>query len=465
VWVRVPPLAPIKKEYGMAIAYDVAASEQILASQKKIQPILDFHIVRDRPGNILLTVSVPSAIIDAVFDAAAHAQQKNIKAPGFDLGKAPIEFLKQNYQTSLLEHLKEFLFKYCILNGVYRTIREKGLIIAGEPRITNIALQPNNNALFHFECTVAENVPIHEWRYFPFRAPKRKNYKDLDRQVENFIIEETELHEKKHTLGIQENDWIALEIELANSDGTSLIPGFSQSFWLKISDEHVDNPLRDLLHSQQVGFSTVTQNKGLQDYFSEQLVADYWYTITVSAHVPHAYFCFEQFKQHFKIKTKKELLKKLIEVFSYRNDISQRRAMVEECLKLLLTKHPFEVPSHVKTRFQEAILLNMHDSPDYNVYRTQKDFESLIKELAEKGAKEAILLDTLAFNENIGLTKEDLSCYLNFTKRGRSKEFIYCEFPVHVAEGQSTLIAEEELMRYCLREKTLNHIIYHLTKE
>jgi FKBP-type peptidyl-prolyl cis-trans isomerase (trigger factor) len=449
----------------MAVTYDISLPGQTVSTQQASGSIVTFHSTRDRPGHVTLVATIPSWVIDILFDGAARAQQTTIKAPGFDYGRAPLEFLKHNYQAALIEHLKEFLFKYCILNGIYRTIREQALIIAGEPRITEIQLQPGNDSFFHFECTVADNVSIHEWRYFPFRAPKRKNYKDLDRQVENFINEETDYYEKKGLLGIQENDWVALEIELANQNGTSLIPGFTQAFWLQISDELVDNPLRELLYNQRVGFSTTTQNKGLQDYFSEQLATDYWYNVTAVAHIPYAYFCFEQFKHHFKIKTKKELLKKLIEVFSYRNDISQRRATVEDCLKLLLAKHPFEVPSFVKTRFQEKILLGMHDSPDYNVYRTQKDFESLIQELAEKRAKESIFLDTLASSENITLTREDLNCYLNFTKRGRTKEFIYFESPIHVAEGQSTLIAEEELMRYCLREKTLNHIIYHLTKE
>jgi FKBP-type peptidyl-prolyl cis-trans isomerase (trigger factor) len=449
----------------MPMTADAAVSSDRQAICSNTQENVSFDIFYDTPQRALLTITIPHFIVSLFFDAAAQTQQKQIKAPGFGYGQAPLEFLKQNYQSSLIDHVKEFLFKYCIINIMYRIIREQVLVVAGDPRIIDMIVRPEQDAKFILECTIVDHIVINEWRYFPFRAPKRKNYKDLDRQVEHFIIEEAALQAKMHNNGIRENDWVALNIERTHEEGTPLIPDFAQIFWLQISDEQVDNPLRELLLGQHVGFSIITQNKGLQDYFSEQVATDYWYAITVIRIVPYAYFCFEQFKHHFRIKTKKELLKKLIEVFSYRNDISQRRATAEECLKLLLNKHPFEIPLFVRTRFQENILRGIHDSPDYNVYRTQKEFISLLQELATKAAKESMLIDSLAYHEVIDVSQDDVCYYLNFTKRGRTKEFIYFDLPVHTAEGQTTLIAEEELMRYCLREKALNHVVYHLTKE
>ena len=51
--------------------------------------------------------------------------------------------------------------------------------------------------------------------------------------------------------------------------------------------------------------------------------------------------------------------RKLIEVFSYRNDISQRHAMVEEALKVLLSKHKFTIPNYIILRYQEILLENI----------------------------------------------------------------------------------------------------------
>ena len=51
---------------------------------------------------------------------------------------------------------------------------------------------------FTFEISVFPAMPLSEWKYLPFKAPKRKNYKDLDRQVESFLHEE-QTHKEKYT--------------------------------------------------------------------------------------------------------------------------------------------------------------------------------------------------------------------------------------------------------------------------
>ena len=110
---------------------------------------------------------------------------------------------------------------------------------------------------------------------------------------------------------------------------------------------------------------------------------------------------FDMFKKHFKIKTNKDMNKKIIEVFSYRNNLSQRRATAEETLLLMLMKHKFDVPNHLTLRQEKAVLDAVQNNPDYYVYRMQKDFKHYVKRLAEKQAKEMILLDHVAFNDNV----------------------------------------------------------------
>jgi len=45
------------------------------------------------------------------------------------------------------------------------------------------------------------------------------------------------------------------------------------------------------------------------------------------------------------------------------------------------------------------------------------------------------------------------------------KEFIYFDIPHTKLKGQEIPLATKELAQACLREKTLNHIIYHLTRK
>lgn len=429
-----------------------------------VGPFLSHAIAYPSSDTIIITIMVEASIIHKLFDEAAIAQQKLLKPAGFDNRETPLTFIKQQHYHSLMAHLKEFLLKFCILNYLFKTIRAEKLIIAGEVGLDSITIADDSGIQFTFSGAYVTSPTIQEWRYLPFRPPKRKNYKDLDRQVEHFINEEiTAQHNSTNT--IQENDWVCISLTRTDAHGKALFPDFTNHFWTQISDEKVDNPLRDLLLGMKLGERTITQNQGLQDYFSEQLSTNYFFALDVISRIPYNYVCFEQIKTHFRLKTKKDLLKKLIEVFSYRNDISQRRAMVEECLMLLLTRHAITVPESVVTSFQNTLLATMHSSPDYNVYRTQKEFYTLIHNLSQKLARETILLDAVAYHEKITLDRADNENYLNCIKRPRTKEFIYSRSIIPYHEGQSTLIPEEELMRTVLREKTINHILYHLTKD
>jgi FKBP-type peptidyl-prolyl cis-trans isomerase (trigger factor) len=155
----------------------------------------------------------------------------------------------------------------------------------------------------------------------------------------------------------------------------------------------------------------------------------------------------------------------MIEAFSYRQDISQRHAMVEEAIRVLLSKHKFSIPNHLILRQQKKILERIQHNPDYHVYRAEKDFQNYVRNLAEKLVAESIFIDKLAYIENITVNDEDIKGYLNLTNRHRMKEFIYFDIPSFTIQGQQAPIPAEELKRICLREKTINYVIYHLTKK
>lgn len=450
----------------MATPQNLPASASVVdQSESYLNPVLSHTLEYPSAETVLITIMVPAEIIKTLFEEAAITQQKLLRPAGFDHRETPLNFIKQQHYHSLFAHLKEFLLKFCVLNYLFKTIRSEKLVIAGDPSLDSIVITPEQIGIFKFSGALVIPPAIQEWRYLPFKAPKRKNYKDLDRQVEHFITEELIAAQHHAHAGIQENDWVCISLVPTNSAGTPLFHTMTQYFWIQVSDEKVDNPLRDLLVGMRLGETVITQNPGLQEYFSEQLATNYHFAMAIVSCIPHSYVCFEQIKTHFKLKTKKDLLKKLIEVFSYRNDISQRRATVEECLELLLTKHPVSVPEEIIHSFQETLLNAMHSSPDYNVYRTQKEFYTLMHNLSEKIARETVLLDALAYHEKLSIDRGDIENYLNCIKRSRTKEFIYSRSSIPHHEGQSTLIPEEDLIRIVTREKTINHVLYHLTKE
>lgn len=416
------------------------------------------------PTLYLATVTIPKSLVDAVYLQAIFSQQNALQAPGFQKDHIPTQYIEEVCQTDLTEHLKEFLLNYFVASFLYQEIKKQKIRIAGSPRLTNVYTKPHADAQFTFELTIAPPVSFKDWKYFLFKAPKRKNYKDLDRQVESFLKEEKDRLNSCSDKTISLGDWVHFRITLVSSDHQLILGLHSEYLWYKVGDEEADNELRNFFMNKKIGDTFYTDYADFQQYFSTYLDTRYTFKIDIIDILENAFFCFEHFKKHFKLKTNKAITHKMIEVFSYRNDLSQRRTTVEESLRLFAQKHPFDIPEHLILRQQQAVLNDLQTNPDFHVYRMQHDFSRRVRQLAEKQIREMILIDQLSYYEDIDASVEDIKCYLNLTKRPRSKEFIYFETPETKLMGQELPIAHQELNYTCLREKTLNHIIYHLTK-
>ena len=420
----------------------------------------------EQPSLCRATITVAKDLVNRFFDETAIALGSTIHAYGFQHGQVPVEYIAKQYKNNISQHLKEFFLKFGIVNFLFQEIRAQKLLVAGEPRLIDIILEHDSKARFVFELSIFPGIQLNEWKYFPFKAPNRKNYKDLDRQVESFIHEEQKnLERYSIDDGIAIGDWVNFDISIVDQNHGAFNDGFVQNFWIKLDNEEIETHLRQLFMGKKKGDEFVVNNKGLQDYFGDQLSVAYNFKLKVVEIVPYAYFCFEQFKNHFRIKTNKDMHKKLIEVFSYRNDVSQRLAMVEEALKLLLNRHRFFAPNHLILRQQKIILGAIQSNPDYNVYRKQKDFNFWIQQLAEKQVKETLLIDQLIYRENIVTTNEDIINYLNLDKRPRMREFIYFNLPDLKHYGQEVPLATYQLSRVCAREKAINYVIHYLTKK
>lgn len=426
---------------------------------------LSFLFQQEKPTFAILSIVVPQPFVNALFKLAAQDQKNILCTVGFNKGEIPMEYIEHNFMPTLTEHVQEFLFKYFVLPFLYKEIHTRKLLVVGEPRLNNISVTYNTDAVFDFELSMFEHISLQEWKYFPFKAPKRKKYKDLDRQVDSFIKEERDLQKMFDGENIvHQNDWVLFTIEIINGPGQPLFEHEPLTLWVKMGDEAADEVLRKTFENRAKGESFYSNNMGLQHFFGNHFETHYMFAVTIVDILHDSYFCFELFKKQFKLKTNKEMLQKLIEVFSYRNNISQRRTMVEESLALLLYKHRFDLPKHVVLRQQERILEAIAHNPDYHVYRIQKDFHDRITQLAEKQVKEALLLNQVAYEDNLLPTDLDVKSYLNLIKRPRSKEFVYFDPPITKICGKEIPVCAEELRRICMQEKTINHIIYHLTK-
>ena len=236
----------------------------------------------EQPTLCRATIIVSKSLVNTFFDETAVALQGNIQAYGFQQGEVPVEYIVKQYKINITEHLKEFFFKFGIVNFLFQEMRAQKLLVAGDPRLIDISLEHDNDARFVFELSVFPTIPLNEWKYFPFKAPNRKNYKDLDRQVEAFVQEEQKNLEKHvPDNGIAIGDWVNFNVSIVDKAHAYLDERFVQNFWLKLGNEEVEGHLRSLFLGKKKGDSFIVHNKGLQDYFSDQLRACYNFKVDV----------------------------------------------------------------------------------------------------------------------------------------------------------------------------------------
>ena len=445
---------------------EVALEESIVQEAKKEHSFqLSFEVECIRPDFCYATITVPQSLVDIIYHEAAKSQQHSAQTFGFHHGTVPLEYIKKNFKENLIEHLQELLFKYCVVNYLYEQIRAQKIVVSGSPRLHDMRLEPGQDAQFVFELSIFPELNIYEWKYFPFKAPKRKNYKDLDRQVESFLEYERKQLQNVQGDALKMGDWVGFNLSFVDENHNPLLEDFHQNFWFKLGEDETESPLQSIFVDKKLGDQFYSNHASLQEYFSHQLDTNYTFKIDITSVLYHEYFCFDLFKRTFRVKTNKDMHKKLIEVFSYRNDISQRHAMVEESFHALLSKHQISIPNHLVLHRKKILLEMMKNNPDYNVYRVQKNFQNHIQKLAQKQTTEMIFIDKLAYHENISITDDDIKGHLNLMNRPRMKEFIYFDLPSFKIQGQEVPIPAEELKRACLREKAINYVIYHLTKK
>jgi len=101
--------------------------------------------------------------------------------------------------------------------------------------------------------------------------------------------------------------------------------------------------------------------------------------------------------------------------------------------------------------------------PDYQVYKSQKDFPEKVAILAEKLLKEEILIDQITYKENIKVTSNDINHYLTLFNNSRLREFVYFKPLFEPIEDSDKSLSESFLKQAIQREKTLNYIIHTLT--
>ncbi len=432
---------------------------------EKLRGNFGFSVVEEQPQRQRATVVIGKEYVHALYNEALLSRRRQVKTYGFTKGCTPMSYIEQNFRSNILEHLKELLFTHCVMHILYDSLSAKKLVIVGDPDLVDIKLEHNGNAEFVFRFANVSFDREKRWKHLNLKPLHRKRYKDLDRQVEKFIHEELDKrkdHPDTDIIGLE--DWVNFEISLLDAENNDLIPGYKSDLWVRLQTGEDDKDLHDLLLGKKIGDTFISKSIFLQECVSPASDIEYSFQIKTKKRLAGGYFSLELFMHQFNLENEIEVPAKLVEVFSTRKDITLRRETIGAVFKLLHKQYFFILPHQLLEQQIMMVLEEVQNSPDYHVYKSRDDFHEKIKALAEKQLKEAIIVDSIAYQEGINVDDDDICAYLNLLKHPRVKNFMYFSIPKPKVQGHEVPLSSPLLKRYCLREKTLNHLIKELTQ-
>lgn len=425
---------------------------------------LTFHHEKISSSLVEITITIPAEITKNLQIKTVQSLKSKIKPQGLENYNISADFILEKYNATILRTIEKFLLKHVVTSALANELRTKKIIMVHHPRLVECTELADHSISYKFRISTLEIPLVSEWRKLPFKSPKRKLYKDLDKQVETFCDREGGLFDESKREVIEDGDWLELESVMLDEKHMPIIDGLTRRYWFKFSTKYVTDSFKQNFIGKSVGDSFVTSDFHTNEETSESLSEQSPHRITILANAKGNHFSVDLFKFVFNLKSKIEIHKKLIEVFSFRNDISQRKSIIEEVFTLLLSKQRFEIPQHLTLRKQEDLLISLRQFPDYHVYKAQKNFAKQLEKLAEKQLKEEALIDAISFKDSISINRDDIKGYLHLFNHDRLREFVYFKPDLDNFDELDAPIPESVLYEAVLREKTLNNIIYQLSR-
>jgi FKBP-type peptidyl-prolyl cis-trans isomerase (trigger factor) len=409
-------------------------------------------------------VSVPSSIVIPIREQVISLFQHHARARGFENLVLPRSFVLERHYMDVQQSTMWFILKHFVLDLVVDDFSARKVLLAHNPRLTEVLWENDEKLLYYFDISTNEISLIKEWKMLPFKTPKRKLYKDLDKQVETFIERESALYKQQDHTHLADNDWVCFTTGMLDNNHHPIINSHHRTFWMKLTTKYLVSSFQRDFVNKKIGDKFVLTYLPLDESLQEAVTEHNPFQIEIVSINKGNFFSLDIFKNMFRLKNRLDVHRKLIEVFSYRNDISQRKAIIEEVFHLFFSKNRFEVPKHLVLRKQEDILSALKKNPDYYVYRSQPHFDKHVAFLAERQLKEELIIDKIAYDENLIVNNDDISSYLHLFNTDRLKEFIHFKPVLDIVEDSHVPLHESTLRQVALREKTLNHIIHLLTR-
>lgn len=377
------------------------------------------------PVEKLLKIEVPPEVVNQTLEEVSLEIRKKAKLKGFREGKAPLHLVKKLFREEIEERSLERLIE----KTLPEVLKEKGFEPILYPKVEHIE-RPVEGSPFNYTVLVElwPEIDLKREDYIGLEVEREKDEvsdEEVDRMIEEFRLSFSEL--KRTEEPIQER--FAVVVAFEAFEGENPIPGHAaEALFIDVGTGEFNEKVERELLGKKEGDKITVEVEYPQDALNPLLAGK---KVTYHLEVKEVYKReLEELTDEFvkklnlgidSVEKLREIVKnRLLQDKMRRNENEYRERLLD---KILSTKD-FPVPErYVEMKFYQLI-----DELRQSLEREGLSFEKMnlsleklrerLRPVAEKMAKEEILLDKIAELEGIDISKEEIENQINTISQG-----------------------------------------------
>ncbi len=215
-----------------------------------------------------LEVSVDEKTFKQACEKSYRKNCKNIRVPGFRVGKAPKKVIEKLYGAEIFyEDAVDFVYKKALDDA----IENSKLDVIAVDEFNVIEVSEEKGLKFSVVCTLKPDVEIKNYKDFEFKNPLKKvEKKDVDERIENLRERLARLTKVEENRPIKEGDMAVLDFK-GFVDGISFKGGEAVDYNLKIGSKQFIEGFEDQIIGHKVGDEFNVEVSFPENYHSKDL--------------------------------------------------------------------------------------------------------------------------------------------------------------------------------------------------
>ncbi len=422
------------------------------------------EILELEPCKRLLKIEIPEKIVEEELDRVYDDIRKVAELPGFRKGKVPRNLLERHYSKTA----KDEVLKKLIPSGYSKAIEKHNLSPISLPKVNQVRFVDNQPLYFEVEVDIRPEVRLRRYKGLKI---KRRTPQLTDKDVEeslNILRERYAEYKPVEKREIKEGDYVIVNYE-TSVDGKVIDKREGIWFNTKFNKGKTNDIIKNLIGAK-IGDEIKVDIVLPKDYFKKEY-AEKGALMKIKVreirekHLPQLN---EEFVKNLgNYETLNDLKQALREDIRKRLEEEVRFELENQLSDILIKSNPLDVPaSMVKEQTEELVKSAMRrliyqGLKEEDVREKEEALRNNLKKEAEKQVKIYFILDSIAKEENIKVSDEDIKKRLdeiaerNKTKPDEIREYLTKNDSMEMLNSQ---ILHEKVIDFLLNEARIKDI-------